>query len=248
MKLERRIALITDGFSPIGREIAKLFTDEGAEVFCPCINPASKLEVDAAVSNIFGDRGKIDILVSNCDEIVKASIERCSQELLERCLAINAKSAFLYTQAVGRFMKEARSGKIIYITSIHAEKPTGSAFAYSAAKAAVKMLCKEASLDLGMYGVSVNSVEIGAMEGDDLKLMGEESPFYIDMLKKIPRHAPGLPIEAAKLALFLASDDSSLLNGAELRADAGMTLSYFPRLTYEEYEKMASEPSMDWDF
>ena len=235
MRLTDKVILITNASTPLGMATAAVFTEEGAILAAP--EPAfSKADIDGIVSGTLDKYGRIDVLVNNHDELIKASIEECTEEQFERMILANAKAAFLYTQAVGRVMKNARGGNIIFLNSIHAEKPTGSSFAYSAAKAAVKMLCKETALELGLYNVRANSIEAGGLEGDDGRFMVAESPFYVDMAGKIPGGKTGRAESVAKAAAFLASDDSVFLNGADIRADGALTLKYLPRATYEELE------------
>ena len=236
MRLDGKTVLITDASTPLGKACAAVFTDEGAEVVTP-ERALYRADIDKAVTDTLNKYGRIDVLVYSHDELIKASVEHCTDEQFERVILVNAKAAFLYTRSVGRAMKETRGGCIVYLNSIHAEKPTGCAFAYSAAKSAVKMLCKEAALELGLYNVRVNAIETGGLEGDEERFQGAESPFYVDMVKKIPGGAAGSAESVAKIAAFLASGDSALLNGADIRADGAFTLKYSPRFTYEELEE-----------
>ncbi|MDR2649470.1 MAG: SDR family oxidoreductase [Clostridiales bacterium] len=235
MRLSDKIILITDAGTPLGKAAAAAFTKEGAVVVAPEAVIA-KTDIDKIVSDTLVKYGRIDVLAYSHDELIKSSVENSSDEQFERMILVNAKTAFLYTQAVGRAMKDAHGGNIIYFGSIHSEKPTGSAFAYSAAKAAVKMLCKEAALDLGIYNIRANIIEVGGLKGDEERFAGTVSPLYVDMTGKIPGGRPGSAEDAAKVSVFLASEDSVLLNGADIRADGALTLKYMPRVTYEEFD------------
>lgn len=123
-------------------------------------------------------------------------------------------------------MKNTLAGKIIYVSTIHAEKPTGSAFTYSIAKGAVKMLSKEASLVLGRYGVSVNTIELGPLPSDNAIFQSTLSTLYDDYEYKVPNALLGSDEDLAELVAFLSSDYSRYMNGADIRLDGGFLLHY----------------------
>lgn len=203
-----------------------LIRETGSQAIVVSVNPSVSSEVTEMLQFAEQQLGPVDILIHNDNEVLQASVESCSEEAFLECLSRNAKSAFVCTQAAGRQMVLQQSGSIIYVSSIHAEKPTGSAFAYSASKGAVKMLAKEAALVLGRSGVRVNTVELGPIQGDDERFKSSFSTLYRDYEYKVPNAVLGSFEDLAGLVHFLASDEAAYVNGADIRLDGGFLLHY----------------------
>ncbi len=170
--------------------------------------------------------GGLDVLIVNHQCVQPISVEHGDEQMFLDILNANAKTAFLCTQAAGKLMKQQESGKIIYIGSIHAEKPTGSSFAYSAARGAVQMLAREASLILGRYGIQVNHIQMGPVEGDHEQFSSTLSPIYDDYEYKVPSAVLGTYQDLADLVLYMSSDESRYLNGSDIRLDGGFLHHY----------------------
>jgi NAD(P)-dependent dehydrogenase (short-subunit alcohol dehydrogenase family) len=229
LKLKDKVVLITDGVSALGLAIAERFKTEGAILAMNERPPAGKKEVDAAVSSVLEKYGRIDVVIHNNNEVIRADLEDCSDEVFDRALEINLKSAFLFAQAAGAFMKQAGKGNFVFISSIHDEKPNGAAFAYSIAKGALKMLVKEMVLDLGRYNVRANIVKVGPMEGHDKLFYSDLSPLYEHTKERIVNATYVTPKDVANAALFFAADDCPSANGSELKLDGGFLLTYYAR-------------------
>ncbi|MHA7964683.1 SDR family NAD(P)-dependent oxidoreductase [Paenibacillus sp. CAU 1782] len=251
MRLQDKVVWITEADSDTGRGIIARFAREGARfllnsasgganiqeelalldregsvyvtVNCDLLKRAETEKMLAGAESILGPLG---VLIHNNSTVIRASVEHCPEESFWESLDANAKTAFISTQAAGRSMREREQGKIIYLSSIHAEKPTGSAFTYSIAKGAVGMLAKEAALALGRYGISVNTVRIGPFEGDDELFHSDFSTLYNDYRYKVPNAVLGDGDDLAELALYLASDEARYLNGADIAFDGGFLLHY----------------------
>ena len=251
MKLQDKVVFITDGENPSGRAILKRFAAEGASfvINCPSndasildelepyrlrgstikivqIDLCSSAEVTAMLDRTAAEMGSIDILIHNNHLVKPASVEYSDEGLFYEMLNTNAKTAFVTTQLVGKQMSSREKGKIVFIGSIHAEKPTGSSFIFSAAKGAVQMLSREASLVLGRFGVNVNHIQLGPTVGDDLVYQSSYSPLYEDYEYKIPNAILGTFDDLANLALFLVSDEARYINGADIRIDGGFLNHY----------------------
>jgi NAD(P)-dependent dehydrogenase (short-subunit alcohol dehydrogenase family) len=237
------VVLITDGASAAGAVIADRLRDEGAILalngyppggaaaggFLTHANPVSKGEVDAAVRTVLEKYGRIDVVVHNNNEVIRGKLEEAGDELFDRALEINAKSAFLFVQAAGAAMKEVRRGTFVFVSSIHDEKPNGAAFAYSIAKGAVKMLVREMVLDMGPFNVRANIVNRGPLEGDGELFYSDLSPLYEHPRERTVGDRYGSLEELANAVLFFAGEDCPSANGSELKLDGGFLLSYFPR-------------------
>lgn len=251
MKLLDRVAFIANADNDAGRSIARKLASEGAslvlnsatggttfasdmEAFardgvrvlmtsCPLRHAD---EVQLVAEQVMQAFGHLDILVHNSDCLEVCTVEDCSEAAFQQVLDGNAKTAFLCTQIFGRTMSEQGNGQIVYVSSIHAEKPTGSAFLYSASMGAIKMLCREAALHLGRHGVRVNAIEMGPVAGDDARFASEISDLYLDYDRKVPSAVLGTPEDLANLVCFLCLPDARYLNGADIRLDGGFLLHY----------------------
>ena len=251
MNLQNKIVFITDSDSSSGKAVLSRLSQNGAHFILNSYSGGVELtrelalireaglqaivvNIDLGKSAVVADMlqfaeqqlGKVDVLIHNNNAVYPGSVEHGEEELFLQSLAVNAKSAFICTQAVGKQMREKQAGKIIYISSIHAEKPTGSAFTYSLSKGAVKMLSKEAALVLGRFGVSVNTIELGPMEGDDKLFQSSISTLYNEYEYKVPNAVLGRNEDLAELVLFLASDEARCINGSDIKLDGGFLLHY----------------------
>ncbi|NIK76742.1 NAD(P)-dependent dehydrogenase (short-subunit alcohol dehydrogenase family) [Paenibacillus castaneae] len=251
MILQNKVVFLTDADNETGRAIVRKMIEAGAHMILnspsggrSLSNELSRMseaglqaivvQIDLCKSAVVAEMlqlaeqkiGAVDVFIHNSKFIHRASIEACEEDDFMSSLSDNAKSAFICTQAVGKQMMQKQTGKIIYVSSIHAEKPTGSAFAFSASKGAVKMLSKEAALVLGRFGISVNTIEFGPVEGDNELFQSSLSTLYNDYEYKVPNAILGTHEDLAELILFLSSDDARYINGADIRLDGGFLLHY----------------------
>jgi glucose 1-dehydrogenase len=243
MNLNGKSILITDGSCPLGRFLAVRLAEAGAQVtlnFPGGADYEDNMQLDSylathsdllssqAIDEVFRkaiDRyGKIDALIHNHNLVKRKSIEDCDEETFHKVMDWNTKTAFFCTQAAGRYMQEG--GRILYLSSIHDEKPTGCAFAYSLSKGAVKMLCRESAVVLGRKGIRCNLIEMGAGREDDRIFESDLSNLYRRYEYKIPIDSFVTNQDIANLVLFLCCDESAALNGADIRMDGGHILNY----------------------
>ncbi|WP_068786210.1 SDR family NAD(P)-dependent oxidoreductase [Paenibacillus phocaensis] len=251
MNQPAQVILITDADNPTGQAMIRRFSKDGAHFLLnsPSGGEAIATEIDRAkesgsrvivrnvdlstgananelVQQAERELGGLDVLLHNNDQLIPLSVEAGSEASFREVMNTNAKSALLCTQAAGKAMAARESGCILFITSIHAEKPTGSSFAYSASKGAVKMLAKEAALELGRHGIRVNTIEAGPMEGDDERFRSTRTTLYRSYVTKVPNARLVTAEEIANAARFLVSSEASDVNGADLRLDGGFLLHY----------------------
>ena len=139
-------------------------------------------------------------------------------DVWQRVIAVNQTGVFLGMQAVAPAMKEQRSGSIINISSIGGMRGGSPCFAYAATKWAVRGMTKGAAQELGPFNIRVNSIHPGII---DTPMMADKP--ITDMATRVPLGRYASPDEVAKLALWLASDDSAYASGAEFILDGGMT-------------------------
>lgn len=251
VKLAGHVAFISDGASSSGRAIAEKLASEGASLVLHTDRPDAKqqlsagewvpklgvptlvtagattraAEVDRLFTEILERYQQVDVMVHNTHLIVPTSIEDCDLATYQQLLAINAKSAFLLTQAFAR-QSGCSGGRVVYVSTIHDEKPTGASFPYAVAKGALQMLARESALDLGRRGARVNLIEMGPMLGDDVRFRSETSDLYRDYAFKVPSAELGTAQDLANMVWFLSIPESRFVNGANLRLDGGFTLHY----------------------
>ena len=209
-------------------DLVKKVEDLGAKAMVVQPDMLTHEGAEALVEEVKKTFGRIDALIFNNNNVVKTDLEHLTREVFESQLNDNAKAAFVLARVIGLHMAEYHSGKIVFVSSIHCDKPTGSAVMYSISKGCINMLCKECALFFGRRGIQTNLIEAGAVEGDDEKFESTFSPLYAMgyMEERIPRRKAGTPEEIAAVAAFLASDDASFVNGASVRADGGFELFY----------------------
>lgn len=186
-------------------------------------------EMKKLLNDVVRDFGVVNYLIHTDNVVIRGLIEDMPEEEFKKALNYNAKSAFITTKVFGEHIAQNGGGAIVYLSSVHDEKPTGCAFAYSVSKGAVKMLCKEMALFYGRKGVRANIVEMDLVEGEEMLLDSFISPFNYDVSTKIPLRRISQPEDYAGVVSFLLSDDASFINGAEIRVDGGHLLYYFDR-------------------
>lgn len=251
MRLRNKVVFITDADSGSGKALVNRLADEGAHFILNSSSNSEKIQAQLERCHAAGSKvmvinidlcrstavaemlesaaqevGTVDVFLHNNNLVKPAGVETCEEELFLEILNANAKSAFICTQAVGKQMAAKESGKIIYVSSIHGEKPTGSSFAYSVSKGAVKMLTREAALKLGRHGINVNVIEMGPVEGDHAVFKSEISSLYDSYRYKVPNAVLGTYDDLAQLALFLCTDEARYANGADIRLDGGFLMHY----------------------
>jgi glucose 1-dehydrogenase len=244
--LAGKVAIVTGAGSGIGYAIAQLFAQSGAAVAINYLGhgddalklaqtiaadggKAIALEADISdaravetlVATTVETFGKLDILVNN------AGIEQ-SQPLLEideanwdRTLAVDLKGPFLCLQAAARRMLKT-GGSIVNISSIHEDFPFPGFAPYVAAKGGLRMLMRNASLELAPYGIRVNNIAPGAI-ATPINAATLADPAKVERLHElVPLQRMGKPEEVAQVALFLASDRASYVTGSTYYVDGGI--------------------------
>ena len=171
----------------------------------------------------------------------QCSLEQADDETAARARDEGPLAAWCVTKAAGALFRRKGSGRFIYVSSIHAEKPMGYGFLYSAGCGAVQMLSREVSQDYGPDGVLSFFVQRGP-SADDPDLKSDVTDFYYGTALRYPQRR--LPPEGSLSPLldFLLTGEAALLNGSDLRADGGMTMYYGQRMQ-EEVPPMVFAPS-----
>ena len=243
-KLEGKTALITGGNSGIGLATAKRFVSEGAYVFItgrrePELAAAVK-EIGSNVTAVQGDvsnlgdldrlfaqirreKGKLDVVFANAGVAKYAALGTITEEFFDSIFDINVKGVLFTVQKALPLLSDGAS--IILNASVVGSKGFASNSVYSATKAAVRSFARTLTTDLKDRRIRVNAVSPGATDTPGLNGLLASSETGQQRLKMISSTVPlgrlGTPDEIAKAVVFLASDDSSYITGAELFVDGG---------------------------
>ncbi len=249
-KLEGKVALITGAGSGMGQAMAREFSAQGAAVIATdivesraqdtasgiadgggralgvAIDVADKASVDAAVAAGVAEFGRVDVLCSNAGVLDDyAAVLDTDEAQWDRVLGINLKGMYLTSRAVLGQMIENGGGAIVNTASISGLVAGGGGAAYTASKHGVIGFTRQLAFDYGPKGVRANAICPGAVEtGMTKELFAANDAEVMDTVNSVPAGRYAQPEEIAKLALFLASDDSSFVHGAAYVIDGGWTI------------------------
>jgi NAD(P)-dependent dehydrogenase (short-subunit alcohol dehydrogenase family) len=237
-RLTGRIAIVTGAASGIGKASVALFRSEGATVVGADVAPGADVICDAGdeaavkalIDQVAGDHGGLDILLANAGiSGGLASIAEESAADWAEILRINLIGPFLAIKHCAPHLKARGGGSIVCTASVAGLRSGAGGAAYSASKAGVINLVQSAAQQLSGTGIRVNAICPGLIE------TGMTRPIYdlarergkIDRIGDLnPLNRGGEPDEIARAALFLASDDSSYVNGEALVVDGGLSSSH----------------------
>jgi len=241
VKLQNKVAVITGGGRNIGSEIARLFASEGAKIAVIDMNKERGDSAAAEIKSANGEAiavvtdiskaadvkrmlrtvvekwGKIDILINNAAISDNKTLLDITEEEWNLTLAVTLTGTFLVSKGVAEQMvQQGHGGVIVNIASTSGYRGREKAVAYSAAKGGVLNLTRAMAFQLAPHHIRVNSLSpnmVGSPVGKD----------DFDPNRKVRnlKGRPGNPIEVAKVALFLASDDSEFVMGHDILADGG---------------------------
>jgi 3alpha(or 20beta)-hydroxysteroid dehydrogenase len=248
-RLAGKVAIITGAARGMGAATARLFAAEGARVTIADVldsegdavardigemalfqhhDVSDEESWDRLVRETIAHFGGVDVLINNAGILLMKGLLDIQKQEFERVLAINLLGTFLGIKATAPKMIERGGGAIVNISSVDGMKGANSTGAYSASKWGVRGLTKVAAMELGHRGVRVNSIHpggvntaMGVRPGPEGLAMAQK--FY----KAIPLGRIGEPEEIAKVSLFLASEESSYLCGAEIVVDGGMIVGQY---------------------
>ena len=244
-KLAGKIALVTGGNSGIGLATAQRFVQEGAYVFITgrrqeVLDEAVKtigcnvaaIQADAArlddldklYATIQAEKGRLDIVFANAGGGTLLPLGAITEEQFDQTFDTNVKGLLFTVQKALPLLSAGAS--IILNASITSVKGTPAFSVYSASKAAVRSFARSWAVDLKERQIRVNAISPGVVPTPGYNLLGlneEQMKDFIDsQAAMIPLGRVGTPEEIAKAVVFLASEDSSYVNGIELFVDGGM--------------------------
>lgn len=244
--LQGKIAMVTGAAQGIGKAIALMFAEKGADIVLVdlkdtvreieaevttlgsrAVSVVADLtkteEVEGAVSAAVKEFGRIDILSNTAGVVFLDDAENLKESDWDITMAVNLKAVFMLAQAVGKVMIEQGGGKIINMASQAGIVALDNHVAYCASKAAVIAITKNLAMEWGEFGINVNAISptVILTELGKKAWAGEVGEA---MKKLIPAGRFGYPEEVAAAALFLASDAANLITGENLVIDGGYTI------------------------
>lgn len=182
-------------------------------------------EIQRMFDEIEKTSGAVDILVNNAGIEIRMPATDYPEEIYDRIMNINLKGAYFCSQRALRTMKERKWGRIVNVSSVHEERPTGNRGIYSISKAGMWMMTREHAKEYASFGITVNSIAPGAIR-TDLNREVLADPAYEEMvLRNIPAKFIAEPEDISGAVLFLISDEARYVNGAALTIDGGLSLN-----------------------
>jgi len=245
-RLAGKVAIVTGAAMGQGAAIAAAFVAEGASVV---VADVAKDEGQALADSL-GDRahfahhdvseeaswtavveeanarfGPVNVLANNAGVLRFGEIDRGSLDDVELMWRVNQMGVFLGMRAVVPTMKANGGGSIINASSVEGLAGMANCTAYAATKWAIRGMTKCAAMELGGRGIRVNSVHPGMIDTPMTRVHGGDAAMEFGA-SKVPMRRVGTPADIAPVYVFLASDESGYMNGAELAVDGGVTATH----------------------
>lgn len=241
-RLASRTAIVTGAASGIGEASAALFASEGAQVLAvdlpgkfkdgaPKGVTAFEIDISGAdapdriITAAVETLGGLDILFNNAGISNNELAKDMTDEAFDRVVEVNLRSVFRLTRAAIPHLVKSPAGRVINTASVMAEGTDYGLAAYCAAKAGVAGITRSFALELGKYGITANYLMPGAIRTGMTGPLWDARPEVADIwAKKSVLRRLGEPIDLARAALFLASEDGGFVTGQGLAVDGGLTL------------------------
>ncbi len=239
-----RVAVVTGGGNGIGRAIAETFARSGYTAVIADVNEVDsqalveslaaeglkarylRLDVsdadsiDTFFTTLEKDYGRCDVLVNNAGIAKTIAYLDYPRDHWEKVMQVNVTGPFLMSQSAGRLMRRSQWGRIINIASVSGERASWGRAAYGTSKAAIFGLTRQMALELAEFGITANGIAPGPIDTPLTKALHTEAARAV-FTNAVPMKRYGAPQEIANVALFLASDEASYINGHVVPVDGG---------------------------
>ncbi len=247
MQLEGKVALVTGASRGIGKAVALMLAENGADIAVNFAGSTAAAEAVAAeiekmgrrailvqgdvsqtdvcaemVDKVVKELGHIDILVNNAGITRDTLLMRMKEEDWDAVLNTNLKGVFNCTKAAVKYMAKQRSGSIVNISSVVALMGNAGQANYAAAKAGILGFTRSVAKEMAARGIRVNAVTPGFIKTDMTSVLSEK--VVAAMEASIPLARLGEPEDIAKAVLFLVSDNAAYITGHTLHVDGGMVM------------------------
>jgi 3-oxoacyl-[acyl-carrier protein] reductase len=244
-KLDGKVVLVTGGSRGIGRaccealaehgatvvvnyvkgeaaarEVADAITKNGGKAEIQGFDVADPKACEAAVDDIVKRHGKLDILVANAGISIDGLLLRMKEEDLDRLWQVNVKGALACAKASVKSMMRAKTGRIVFMSSVVAEMGNVGQTAYAASKAALIGAAKSIGREYATRNITVNVIAPGFIDTDMTSTMTDA--MKEQLVKVVPLGRTGTAREIAAACVFLASDEAAYVTGQVLRVNGGM--------------------------
>lgn len=244
-KLDGKVALVTGGSRGIGRaccealaehgatvvvnyvkgeaqakEVADAITAKGGKAEIVGFDVADAKAAEAAVEEVAKRHGRLDILVANAGISIDGLLLRLKDEDVDRLYQVNVRGSLACAKAATKAMMRARTGRVIFLSSVVGEMGNVGQTAYAATKAAVLGAAKSIAREFASRNITVNAIAPGFIETDMTHGMTDAMKEQIN--KAIPLARTGTAREVAAGVVYLASDEAAYVTGQVLRINGGM--------------------------
>lgn len=244
-RLDGKVALVTGASRGIGKAIAKALAGQGAHVAINYVSRAQdaqqlvdelvaggasaevlgfdvcdSAQVDRAIGELVKRHQKLDILVANAGISIDGLLLRIKDEELDRMLDVNVGGALACARAAIKPMMRARSGRIVFVSSVVGETGNAGQVGYAASKAAILGMTKALAREYGSRGVTVNAVAPGFIETDMTAGIGET--MRAALVAQLPLGRLGQAEDVAAAVAYLCSDEAAYVTGQTVRVNGGM--------------------------
>src|SRR5882724_11145023 len=243
--LSGKVALVTGGSRGIGRAACEALAKQGAHVVINYVSNESAARETAQAIELAGGKaelvqfdvangeaaekaitevakrlGRLDILVASAGVAIDGLLLRLKDEDFDRVLAVNVKGALSCARAAIRTMMRAKTGRIVFLSSVVGEMGNAGQTAYAASKAALLGVAKSMARELSSRAITVNAITPGFIDTDMTGALTEDQKTAIN--SAIPLGRTGKPEEIAAAVVYLASDEAGYITGQALRVNGGM--------------------------
>jgi 3-oxoacyl-[acyl-carrier protein] reductase len=234
--LSGRVALVCGGTRGIGRAVATVLTEEGAQVAINGRGPTAPFPADVSVPaeaerlvhDVAKKLGRLDVLFCNAGGPPAASFRDQPADAWQKAIDLNLLSTVHLARAAVPIMSKAKWGRIICLVSVAAKQPLPGLILSSTARAGVLGFAKALADEVATDGITVNSICPGFIATERIQELTKARPEMMKQrLAEIPMHRVGTPAELGAAVAFLVSERASYITGAVLQVDGGFTRSIF---------------------